>query len=282
MKVSVCITTFNEKEETVKKLLDALKKQTFKPDEIIIVDAKDYDNCSIAKGRNISVKKAKNEIIATTDVGCIPEKDWLEKITKPFHKNRNILVAGFYTMPFKTPFQEASRVYLGVPEDKFDEKTFLPSARSMAFSKSVWKKLGGFNEKLDKTGEDTYFCYKALMNKINIVRVKGALVNWKEFESMTFKKLLTKFFVYAVGDGQAGIWWYPAKGLQSHNIKILTVYLRYAIGLWLLVVSKTIFLLYALLYMVYAYKKARFWGILLQILSDFAVMGGFLKGLLMR
>ena len=80
MKVSVCVTTKNEREETIKKLFDALNNQTLKPNEIIIIDAKDYDNCSRSIGRNIAIKKAKNEIIALTDVGCLPKKDWLEKL----------------------------------------------------------------------------------------------------------------------------------------------------------------------------------------------------------
>ena len=36
LRISVCITIYNEKKETIKKLLDALNTQTLKPDEIII------------------------------------------------------------------------------------------------------------------------------------------------------------------------------------------------------------------------------------------------------
>ena len=113
MKVSVCITIFNEPQESVNKLLSALNNQTLKPDEIIVIDAKDYNNCSRSKGRNIAIKKAKNGIIATTDAGCIPHKDWLQKLTDPF-KNENIdVVSGFYKMVARNDFEKAEAVFLG-------------------------------------------------------------------------------------------------------------------------------------------------------------------------
>ena len=63
IKISVCVTIFNEKEETVKKLLDALNSQTLKPDEIIIIDAKNYGNCSRSRGRNIAIKKPEMKLL---------------------------------------------------------------------------------------------------------------------------------------------------------------------------------------------------------------------------
>jgi len=51
MNVSVCITTFNESEERVKKLLDVLNNQTVKPNEIIIIErlkkCPNFSECAI-------------------------------------------------------------------------------------------------------------------------------------------------------------------------------------------------------------------------------------------
>ena len=78
--ISVVVTVKND-EEGVRLLLENLKKQTVRPDEVIIVRSEDYGNCTRGRGRNIGVRMAKNEFIAVTDVGCRPKRDWVEKIT---------------------------------------------------------------------------------------------------------------------------------------------------------------------------------------------------------
>lgn len=285
MKVSICITTFNEKEETVKKLLSALNNQSLKPDEIVVIDAKDYNNCSIAEGRNISIKKARNEIIAMTDVGCIPNKNWLEKITKPFNEDKDILVAGFYTMPYRNAMQKAAGVFLGISPNKFNNIKFLPSARSVAFSKSIWGKVGGFNEGLEKGGEDTEFFYKCVKYAVKIIRIKEARVVWEEISKLNYINIVKKFYIYAKGDGEAGIWFHPTKQLSSHNIKISLIYVRYIIALSLLIIgfnsplAHWALLILAILYLLYSYKKAGAWGIILQLTSDITVMVGFARGI---
>ena len=286
MRISVCITTFNESKNDLKKLLDALNNQTLKPDEIIVIDAKDYNNCSIAQGRNISIKKAKNEIIAITDVGCIPNKNWLEKITKPFAEDKDVLVAGFYLMLYRNAMQKAASIFLGVSPNKFDKDKFLPSARSVAFSKSIWKKVGGFNEDLEKGGEDSEFFYKCVKAGVKIIRTKEARVVWEEIGRLTFSDVVKKFYVYAKGDGEAGIWYHPTKQLSSHNIKISFIYIRYIIAFLLLIIGFNFplahfaLLISVIFYLLYSFKKARLWGVILQLVSDITVMIGFVSGIM--
>lgn len=284
-KVSVCITIFNESEESVTKLLDALEKQTLKPDEIIIIDAKDYNNCSRSKGRNIAIGKAKNEIIAITDAGCVPHKDWLYEIVKPFSPSSPRLrgttpdvVAGGYEMITHNHFQEACRMFLGVKSSDMGED-FMPSARSMAFTKSIWKKAGGFPEKLGNTAEDTLFNVELIKVGAKFVTAKKALVDW--YLPNSIKDFGLKMYGYAKGDVESGIWWHPVKKWSTHNLKIMTVFGRYAIGLWLLAIGRYDYLtIYLIIYLSFAFIKAGLWGIILQIVSDFAVMTGFLRGIL--
>ncbi|KKP40725.1 hypothetical protein A2130_04055 [Candidatus Woesebacteria bacterium GWC2_33_12] len=286
MKVSVCVTTKNEREETIKKLFDALNNQTLKPNEIIIIDAKDYDNCSRSIGRNIAIKKAKNEIIALTDVGCLPKKDWLEKLTKPFQQKNIDVVAGFYNMTYKNNLQKSMRKFLGVLPSKFNKqslllrsKNFLPSARSMAFTKSIWKKAGGFPEKLSGTAEDTLFNVNLIKAGVKFVTAKNAIVEWGMPETISNFQLA--IFNYAEGDGQAGIWWHPTKRFQSHNIKISLIYLRYLLAFIFLAFGYYGTLgVFTGIYMLYAFGKAGLWGLILQPVSDIAVMAGFIRGIM--
>ena len=276
MKVSVCVTTKNESEETIKKLLDALNHQSLKPDEIIIIDAKDYNNCSRSEGRNLAIKKARNEIIVITDAGCVPRKDWLKNLTvhlggakaHPLGVLADV-VAGGYKMIAKNSFQKAMRFYLGVSPRKFD-KNFMPSARSMAFTKTIWKKAGGFPEKLDNTAEDTLFNVNLIKAGAKFVVAKDAIVDWQMPDSI--KNFYLKIKNYAQGDAESGIWWHPVKKWQTHNIKILTIFLRYILFVlfpWLI-----------LIYIIYSYYKAGLWGIILQFTSDFAGIIGFSHGIL--
>ena len=303
MKVSVCITTFNESGERVNKLLDALNKQTLKPHEVIVADAtlntnyqesfiKQYSKLNLqfinkagisrSVGRNIAIKKAKNEIIVITDVGCTPHNDWLEELVKPYEiatpsARNDIVVAGGYKMVAKNNFEKAESIFLGVNQDNMDGD-FMPSARSMALTKSVWKKAGGFPENLDDTAEDTVFNLNLLKAGAKFVTAKNALVDWEMPSSIHDFGL--KIYAYAKGDAKSNIWWHPVKKWQTHNIKVLSIILRYLVLVISYFASQPLFWLLAICYMLYAFKKAGPWGILLQLTSDFACIIGFSHGIL--
>lgn len=314
MNISVVITVFNE-EANVAKLLKSLLAQTRKPDEIVIVDGGSRDKtveiirhfqkkdkriklliekCSRATGRNLGIDIARNETVALTDAGCIPHKTWLERIVKPFENKEVDVVAGFYKMTGKTAFQKALSFFLGVLPSQFDVN-FLPSTRSVAIKKELWLKVGGFPEKLTDTAEDTVFNYKVVQSGANIARVKNAVVEWEMPGSL--REAFSKMFLYARGDAKSKIWWHPTKKLSSHNIKILFVFGRYAIGLvgiilafkysllWLVLTMGLflyIFWSFRKVYVKFENYKVSTWGIILQFTSDFAVMTGFLTGIFAR
>lgn len=282
VKVSVCVTIFNEKDETIKNLILALKRQIFKADEIIIIDAKDYNNCSRSEGRNIAIKKAKNNIIAITDAGCIPHKDWLASLCSKFEigeARKNIVVAGGYEMIAKNNFQKACRVFLGIQKEEMND-LFMPSARSMAFTKSAWRKAGGFPEKLRDTAEDTMFNLKLIKSGAKFIVAKDAVVDW--YMPNSVYEFAKKIFNYAKGDAESKIWWHPVKKMQTHNIKVMSIFLRYLLAIMLYRNLEEITGIYILLgiYMLWAFNKAGFWGIVLQFVSDFAGIIGFTYGIL--
>ncbi len=316
-KVSVCITVFNE-EKDIAKLLKSLLNQTMKADEIVIVDGGSSDKTvevirriklrqkqiklfikkgTTAEGRNESVRKAKGNIIATTDAGCIAKKDWLEKLIFPLYEPGVGLVAGFYKMPAKGKLQRVMNIYHGVPPERFDKKYFLPSARSCAFRKKVWQAVGGFNEKLNKAGEDTEFFYKVVKHGVKIVRVKSAQVIWTESFNMSFQTSIKKFYQYAKGDAQAGIWWHPSQRAATHNLKIASIFIRYFLGLvlnfsaiiipevlWVVIMGILMYLAWTVLKWrdVITDWQTRLLIPIVQISSDIAVMFGFTSGLLSK
>ncbi|MCJ7805120.1 glycosyltransferase [Patescibacteria group bacterium] len=313
MKVSVCGTVKNE-EGSIGGLLEALLGQTKKPEEIVIVDGGSTDKtveiirhfqkkngrirllvqkCSIAQGRNLAIELAKNDIIAMTDAGCIAHKDWLQEISEPFEYPEVDVVAGFYRMVGDTAFQKASSVFLGVLPSKFDIN-FLPSTRSIAFRKDIWELVGGFPENSVKTAEDTGFNFRLIKVGAKLARVKSALVEWGM--PVLLGEFAKKIYEYASGDAKSKIWLFPKKGLSSHNIKALSIFARYILGIGLIIYffSTPLFPIVWLglvIYIFWAFRKVSvefkdwkvgLWGIILQFVSDFAVMSGFVSGIFSR
>lgn len=312
MNISICITVLNE-EESVSKLLDSLLLQTKKASEIIIVDGGSEDKTveiirhyqkknstikliieksSRAKARNIACDIARNPVIAMTDAGCVADKDWLKNLVKPFETGRVDVVAGFYKMTGESKLQKAESIYLGITPRKFGHN-FLPSTRSIAFTKEIWERVGGFPENVTGTAEDTLFNKKLVENTAKISRVKDAVVEWGMPE--TLKEFGDKVGGYSRGDAKSKILIFPGKGIMSHNIKVLSIFLRYLIGVTLLfiglqnMIALAFLIVFMIAYLYWAYRKiylefgdttTSLWGPVLQITSDISVMHGFISGII--
>lgn len=314
MKVSICLTVFNE-EGSIAKLLESLAVQSKNPSEIIVVDGGSSDKTveiikhfqkkysiiksivekgSISHGRNTAIELASNEIISMTDAGCTPRSDWLEKLTQPFVGENVGVVAGFYDMADSGPLSRVIGCYLGTPPKRFDFQSFIPSTRSVAFRKRIWDEVGGFDEKLRGAGEDTEFFYKCVKSGVKIVREKEARVVWEEVGKLTLSGFARKLYQYAKGDAKTKIFWHPSKQFMSHNIKAILILLRYLLGFTFLILSIKhtplfLFVVFGfLLYLLWsiwkwrdvlANRQERAWLPAVQVVSDFAVMAGFVSGI---
>lgn len=294
MKISVCLTVLNE-QLSIKELLNSLLTQTLKPNEIIVIDGGSSDktvkivkkyksvrvivkkNVSRSVGRNIAIQLSKNKYIAMTDAGCIPHKDWLLQISKSFKDKNTDVVAGSYRMIFDNSLQKSMSVYLGT-DPKNINQDFIPSARSMAFTKDIWKKVGGFSEKMNNTAEDTLFNYNLQLVNAKFVVNKKAIVDW--YMPNTIFEFALKIYSYAKGDVQSGIWWDKKKKFRTHNLKAISIFIRYILFITLLYINLNLCLLFFVLYMLYAFSKAGIYGVILQFTSDFAVIIGFINGIL--
>lgn len=268
-KISVVITVFNEAPPN-------LLRQTRKPDEIIIIDAKDYNNCNRSRGRNIGVSKSKGNIIAFTDAGCIPEKTWLEELIKPFKDPQVKVVSGYYKGLPKNIFEKCLVPYVLVMPDKIQGE-FFPSTRSMALRRSIWNKAGGFDEKLWHN-EDYAFAHKLKTLGVNFYFASKAIVGWMPRKDL--RSAIWMFTRFAIGDAQAGI--------LRPKVKLLA--LRYYLFFFFLFLNKLSVLL-AIPYIIWSilknYKyvndiKAIFWLPVLQITSDISILFGTIVGLLSK
>jgi len=306
MKVSFIATVYNE-EDSIKSLLQSLLAQSKTPDEIVIVDGRSTDSTlseisnfqfSISKnkvkiiskkgnraiGRNEAIKKSSNEIIVCSDAGCTLDKNWIKNITKSFKQKNVDVVAGYYKGSAKTTFQKCLIPYVLVMPDKVNKNKFLPATRSIAFKKSIWKKVGGFAEKFSNN-EDYVFAKKLKEINANIVFEKKAIVYWTPRDNI--KDAFAMFYRFAKGDSESCIF----------RPKVILIFTRYVFGIMVIllflifksyIILNTLYLMllaYVLLSIVKNYKyvkdlRAIFFLPLIQFISDIAVIFGTIKGLI--
>lgn len=215
VRISV-VTTIRNEAASIGPFLRSLLKQSMKPDEIMLVDGGSTDDTvaiirdlarnepsirlvvaagvNISKGRNIGIEAARNGIIACTDAGCRLDARWLENITAPFRRGQSVAVVGGVYLPEGNLFQRCIGAMLTPDISTLDPSTFLPSSRSVAFTKSAWRAVGGYPEWLDMA-EDTYFDIALRKHGFAFALARDAVVYWDARDSYT--SIFFQFFKYA-------------------------------------------------------------------------------------
>ena len=182
--VTVTATVLNEVED-IDGLVSTLAEQSLRP-EVIVVDGGSTDgtwerlqaarakypnliairdeSCNlkacagpIARGRNVGIAAATSEIVACADAGCIYDPEWLARLTAPIVSgNAEYALGGSCIDPEEqTIWDLASAPFFGLKQNA-DGTTKSCTARSMAFRKELWQRVGGFPE-TSFLGEDTMF-----------------------------------------------------------------------------------------------------------------------------
>lgn len=216
MRVSL-ITPVLDEAGTLEELIAAVRAQTRRPDEWIVVDGGSADRSveilaaaggcrvlevrgNIARGRNAGVAAASGEIIATLDAGCRPRRGWLETLVAPIEEGSAAVAAGSTWPRISTPFEAAQATLLDqfvMPGFVLRQPAF--SARCLAFRVEVWQR-SSFPEWLDH-GEDKWTLDDWSRGGHEVVRVPEAIVEWRLRPSI--RAVLEQHFRYMRGDGRA-------------------------------------------------------------------------------
>jgi glycosyltransferase involved in cell wall biosynthesis len=214
------ICTFYNEAAGVDPFFDGVASWTRLPDEIVLVDGGSTDGtvaavkarmtdapaavrlieepgCNISQGRNIAVRNASHDLIASTDMGCVVEPQWLERMIEPFEAGEADLVSGYYEPICRTPFQRC--YYWLTFNPHIDREHWLPSSRSIAFRKDVWEAVGGYPEHLT-TAEDTLYVLRIRERGFREVFRSDARVQWEARDSLG--SIYRQSLRYARGAGQ--------------------------------------------------------------------------------
>ncbi len=255
-RVSVVATVYNES-ASIDALLDSLRRQTRRPDEIIVVDGGSRDDtlirlkrhrqrgdlplrawslpgCNIAAGRNAAIAAAAGPIVAVVDAGVRLEDNWLEAITAPFEKgsarfereSAPDVVSGFFVADPRTLFERALGAVTLPRLEEIDPDTFQPSSRSVAFRRDAWARVGGYPEWLDYC-EDLAFDFRLRDAGCRFVMRPDALVHFRP--RPTLRAFFRQYYRYARGDGKADLW--PARHLIRYGTYLVGLPALVALGI---------------------------------------------------
>ena len=231
MRISVAATVYNE-EGSIRLLMDSLLAQTRQPDEVVICDGGSSDQtvsilgeysgrieglrvlsapgANISQGRNMAIAESTGRIVATTDAGVRLDLNWLERLIAPFEcdagpKDFSVYaVAGFFVPDVSGPFQVAMGATVLPHVSEISPDSFLPSSRSLAFTKELWQRVGGYPEWLDYC-EDLVFDLRIReKEKVDFIWAPQALVYFRPRSNL--RSFWQQYFRYARGDGKAGLW----------------------------------------------------------------------------
>jgi glycosyltransferase involved in cell wall biosynthesis len=225
LRVSVIATVLNEG-DSIRGLLDSLLDQTRSPDEVVIVDGGSTDDtvqliesyfdrlpvrvlvapgCNISQGRNRAVAAATGGVIASTDAGVRLVPAWLAELTRPFEsgdRSANV-VSGFFLADPCTVFEVAMGVTVLPTVGEIDPEDFLPSSRSVAFSRQAWQAVGGYPEWLDYS-EDLVFDLSLRELCGPFAWAPRALARFRPRGRL--QAYSRQYYCYARGDGKADLW----------------------------------------------------------------------------
>ena len=225
MRVTVIATVLNEG-QSIRGLLDSLLVQTRRPDEVVIVDGGSSDDtvsvvqsygdrlpisvlveegCNISRGRNRAAEAATGDVIASTDAGVRLAPMWLEELARPFEMAKPMpsVVSGFFVASPKTLFETAMGATVLPVQAEIDPDSFLPSSRSVAFTRQAWQAVGGYPEWLDYS-EDLVFDLRLKELHGPFAWAPRAVAHFRPRTSL--RAFFVQYYRYARGDGKADLW----------------------------------------------------------------------------
>lgn len=224
MNVSLILTILNEG-AALRPLLESILTQTRPPDEVVVVDGGSADETvailesyrdrlplrvivapgvGISQGRNIAIRHARHEVIAVTDGGVRLDPAWLEHLIAPFIQDPPPdLVSGFFLPDPHSLFEAALAATTLPAPDEMGRGRFLPSSRSVAFTRAIWAAAGGYPEWMSYS-EDVLFDLALLRGGARIAYAPQAVVYFRPRPSLA--AFARQYRNYAYGDGQGLLW----------------------------------------------------------------------------
>lgn len=230
LRVSLVTTVLNDLDGT-QLFLQRMTEQTRLPNEIVVADGGSRDGtwellqekskqvlpwelvvlqehgCNVARGRNLAVAAANQPIIASTDIGCDWDPQWLEELITPFERDSGIqAVMGSWYVRWedqKTAWAQADPLlrsglqFIATPQNH-------AGSRSIAYRKDFYLRLGGLPEDLSLAGDDMTLALLIQASGEKLAASSRPSCIWHRPQS--FAALANEAARNFKGAAEAGIW----------------------------------------------------------------------------
>jgi len=223
-KISVIVPTYNS-EKTIRETIEAVLNQNYpkKKYELIIVDDGSLDKTvgvvkkfrsvgffkqkhkGAAAARNLGVKKSKGDIILFTDADCVPGKNWIKNMVKPFVDKNVIAVSGTYrTMNNDSLIARFVGLEIDERHRKLQKRKSIDfvGTFSGAYRREIFRKVRGFDESFTTAdGEDMEISFRAEKFGKMVFTDKAFVyhrhpASLSKFLKQKFSRGVWRFFVY--------------------------------------------------------------------------------------
>lgn len=228
--ISIVIPAYNE-EKYLPKLLNCIKKQTYKDYEVIVADANSKDKtreiakrfgCKIVKGgmpafgRNNGAKSAKGKILLFLDADVQFYNNFLKNAIDEFEEKK-LDIAGCYICPSSNNIID--KVFFSIFNLWiFSTQFFYPNASGSGIfcKKLLHKKVKGFDETIKLSEDMDYARRCGKFGKFRILKNAKSYVAMRRFEKegrfkVGFKLLLSAIYRIFFGEVRSDVFQYDLR-----------------------------------------------------------------------
>ncbi len=223
--ITILLATAN-RSHMLRPVFDSLRRQSLKPDEIIILDqsfdkkteniCRDYLFTYVklfdqnkSKAINEGIHKSISKYIAIIDDDCLADERWVENLVRVFNETTTDIITGRVVAGDIEDNSVKSRLDDILSRRKLYKKgiitpIFILSGCNMAFNKEVVINIGGFDENLGPgslflSSDDNDWGYRVLTSGYKILYEPSAIVVHRSWRSTGEDQQQMQLYGYAAG-----------------------------------------------------------------------------------
>ncbi len=224
LNVSLYIPVYNG-ETTIKSVLESVFKLNPSPQEIIVVNDGSSDRTSdildnykekiiiinnlvnrgLAYSRNIGLKNARYDEIASLDSDVEVDTEWLKNLYDTKMKFNSSICGGKLIEKYKDKNIYNFWRHVHATQNNFGTKDIHNLKRPVSgsnslLSKNAWQSVGGYDEQYTTNGEDSTFCQKLIQKNFKISFCsKARAYHLRNDNLMSLVNSVRRAYIYGAG-----------------------------------------------------------------------------------